>query len=258
MIISHHYKYIFVELPYTASTTIHEELCKYYCGEPILWKHAKYHNFLKTATEDEKEYFVFSCIRNPMDLVVSTYLKFKLNHKGKYTDPDKLRKNGGVISERMLKRFYYTQEEGIDFPDYLYRFFKIPYDNWSSLAHHKFDSVIRFERLQKEFAEVLDQIGIQQERQLPVINQTESKVIDFLSYYKTDKARKHSIRVFGPFMRKWGYIVPPDWELPRMLFAEMNFQIFSHLRKFYWRFGRQIIQFFTRRYKPGGYAKETD
>lgn len=247
MIISNHYKYIFVELPYTASTAIHEELCNYYYGESILWKHAKYHDFLKIATEEHKDYFVFSCIRNPLDVVVSTYTKCKINHKGKYTDPNKLKKNGGFISERMLKRFYFTQEEGIEFPDYLYRFSKIPYDNWSSLAHHKFDYVIRFEKLQEDFAEVLDQIGIQQERELPVINQTGTKEMDFWPYYKTENARKHSIRVFGPFMRKWGYEFPSDWEIPRVLFAELNFQLFSYIRKFYWRFGRQILRFFTRR-----------
>jgi hypothetical protein len=73
MVISHTYKYLFVELPHTASTAIHQELCENYEGIPIIRKHAPYHEFIRIATAEEKVYFVLSGIRNPLDEAVSIY-----------------------------------------------------------------------------------------------------------------------------------------------------------------------------------------
>ncbi|MBA3404443.1 MAG: hypothetical protein H0U13_07160, partial [Gemmatimonadaceae bacterium] len=67
MIISDRHRYLFVELPRTGSTAIHRELCAMYDGEPILQKHATYGDFLKIATDDQRRYFVFSTVRNPLD-----------------------------------------------------------------------------------------------------------------------------------------------------------------------------------------------
>ena len=72
MIISHKNKYLFVELPHTATTAIIKEFREKYDGKRILRKHAFFHDFQKIANDDEK-YFVFSCVRNPMDEVVSIY-----------------------------------------------------------------------------------------------------------------------------------------------------------------------------------------
>ena len=68
MIISHKYKYLFVELPLTASTAVSKELRENYDGESILYKHATYHEFLKIASPEEKKYFVFSGMCNPLDM----------------------------------------------------------------------------------------------------------------------------------------------------------------------------------------------
>ena len=54
MIISHKYKYVFVGLPLAASTAISKELCEQYDGKAILAKHSIYQDFLKIATEEEK------------------------------------------------------------------------------------------------------------------------------------------------------------------------------------------------------------
>jgi hypothetical protein len=50
-------------------------LCELYDGEKILSKHSRYHEFLKIASEEEKKYFVFSGIRNPMDMVCERIFK---------------------------------------------------------------------------------------------------------------------------------------------------------------------------------------
>ncbi len=210
MVISHRHRYLFIELPHTASTAISRELVALYDGETILRKHAYYHEFLRVAGEEEKGYFVFSGIRNPLDEAVSIYLKYKNNHRGNYTDPRKLKKQGGHVTEADLERFRFIHERQADFPLYLRRFYRLPYDNWSSLAHHRFDFVIRFERLQEDFAEVLERLGIEQQRPIPLANPTTGKR-DFGSYY-TPEIRRHAVWVFGPFMRKWGYEFPPEWD----------------------------------------------
>jgi hypothetical protein len=71
MIISHKHKFLFVELPLTASTAISRELRANYGGEKILFKHATYQDFLRVANTHEREYFVFSGLRNPLDKAVS-------------------------------------------------------------------------------------------------------------------------------------------------------------------------------------------
>src|SRR6476469_8280254 len=90
MVISHKHKYLFIEVYRTGSTAISSELCELYDVEKILSKHSRYHEFLKIASEEEKQYYVFSGIRNPMDMVVSGYLKMKTDHKGRYTNHKEL------------------------------------------------------------------------------------------------------------------------------------------------------------------------
>jgi hypothetical protein len=204
MIISHKHRYLFVELPHTGSSTISIELCQYYDGVPILYKHARYHEFLKTADAEEEKYFIFSCIRNPLDTAVTSYFRLK-------TIPDIVKRHTRWISRRYtLKRCAFIQNTDADFPAYFKKFYRFPYDNWSSLSHKEVDFIIHFENLQDDFSKVLKLLGIDQRRPLPVRNKTAGKRKDFWSYY-TPEIRDQAIRVFGPFMKKWGYDFPPEW-----------------------------------------------
>ena len=85
MIVSHRHKYVFIQLDQTASTAMARELCQHYGGEPMLWKHARYCDFMKVATPEEKEYFFFSGVRNPMDALVSTYLRQKSDRNKRFS-----------------------------------------------------------------------------------------------------------------------------------------------------------------------------
>ena len=60
MIISHKYKFLFIGLPFSASSAISKELHLNYNGEPLLRKHSMYYEFKNLATEDELNYFVFA------------------------------------------------------------------------------------------------------------------------------------------------------------------------------------------------------
>ncbi|MGD2166362.1 MAG: sulfotransferase family 2 domain-containing protein [Anaerolineae bacterium] len=215
MIISHEHQYLFVELPHTASTAISRELQRHYDGTPILHKHAYYHQFLQSASEEEKQCFVFSGIRNPMDEAVSMYFKYRENHRGNYTDPSKLKQSGGHVTAADLRRFHFLRRTGADFGSYFLKFYWLPYDNWSSLAHHRFDFTIRFETLQEDFERLLKLLGIHQRRALPAANPTGGKSAPFRSYF-TGETHQRAQWVFGPFMRKWGYTFPPRWNAIEM------------------------------------------
>ena len=209
MVISDRWKYLFVELPNTASTAIHTELCENYEGISILHKHALYSEFLRIANAEQKKYFVFSGIRNPLDVAVTLYVKYKTDHKGVFTDPEKL-KSYARFPQAALRRYSFVTATDADFPTFLIKFYRFPYDNWSRLSHKKFDFIIRFENLLDDFTKALVLIGVKQKRPLPLINPTDGKAADFLSYY-TPEIRDHARRTFGPFMKTWGYTFPPEW-----------------------------------------------
>jgi hypothetical protein len=171
MIISHRHKYVFVELPHTGSTAISAELPEVYEGSKILRKHARYSEFLRTASPAERKYFAFSCIRNPLDVAASVYFRDKTDHRGRYSEPR------GVVTKRDIALFRFVERTGADFSAYFRHAYRrpIPYDNFSNEAHRRLDFVMRFENLQEDFARALRQIGIEPQRPLPVVNMTSGR-----------------------------------------------------------------------------------
>ena len=241
MIISHQYKYVFVQLPRTGSTTIGRELRSNYDGQEILYKHCSYREFLKVATDEEKEYFVFSCIRNPLDDAVSRYFKLKSNFRGRYTDPDKLSRRRQNFVERIEdKLFHYIQENDADFEEFFLKYYVIPYNDWSSVDHKNLDFVIRFENLQEDFSEALELMEMEQIRPLPVRNKTPDRAETYLSYY-TPRTIKRAKRIFGPYMQQWGYKMPAGWgEATIPWWNRTEFEFFTFVRKIYWKYFRDF------------------
>jgi hypothetical protein len=232
MIISHKHKYLFVELPRTGTTAIHDELIKHYDGEEILNKHSTYRDFLKIATEEEKKYFVFSCIRNPMDRIVSLYLKLK-NPAGQFKNPH-YRKSKSISALIFNRRLNYIHKYNPPFSEYFKKFYKMPYDDWSSLDHHRFNFLLRFENLNDDFKALLKKIGLEEVRELPIVNKTNFKN-KYLEYFTPD-TYKRACKVFGPFMSKFGYEFPPEWgsyNLTKWDFFKYN--IWSSILKIYWK-----------------------
>jgi hypothetical protein len=247
MIISHKHKYLFIELPHTGTTAIARELRAHYDGKSILRKHGHYTEFLRVATPEEKEYFVFSGIRNPLDEAVSLYFKYKTDHHSRFSKPSR----GSSVTRRDLERFRFVRDTNATFADYFRRFYRFPYSNWSSVSHRDFDFVVRFEHLQEDFAAVLARLGIPPVRPLPVVNKTKEKE-HFLSYYTPDLVPR-ARRVFGPFLREWGYGLPPEWGgagVPAL--ALLEYRALNVVRSFYWRRVRWsdglLGRWFRRRY----------
>lgn len=208
MVISHIHRYLFIETPLTASWAIRNELCEYYGGEPILHKHAAYPEFRKVATREEKSYFVFATVRNPLDKLVSRYFKLKTDHRGAFSDLRSLKSL--QVDHSDLERFRFIKNSDATFESFFSKYCKRPYSDLVDISSDKFDFVIRYERLQEEFAQVLNFLQIEQVRAIPLSNKTEGKKSEWTSYY-TLSLVEQAKKVCGPFMQKWGYEFPPGW-----------------------------------------------
>ena len=237
MVVSEKHRYVFVELPRTGSTAIANELCEQYAGFRTLYKHATYEEFRKFAPEEQHSYFVFSCIRNPLDDVVSIYAKYAQDRRNLYRDSDKLRKQSRNILERMRdnRRMHFIERNNADFAAFFRKFYRFPYSRWSDLSHANFDYLIRFEQLQADFADALQHIGIIPKRALPERNRTQGKNPDYLSYY-TPEIVPRAKRVFGPYMKKWGYRFPESWgdSEPSWL-NQLEYALSCKLKGVYWK-----------------------
>jgi hypothetical protein len=233
MIISHKYKYLFIQTPHTGCTAIGKELIENYGGEEILHKHAMFHDFYRAVKFNPKDYFIFSSIRNPLDEVISLYFKLKNNHED-YSNPKNWKKNGGWLSDRGLKQFEFIYNKKATFEEYLDEFFFLPFVNWTVLDHKKFDYIIRYENLQEGFSEVLKKLKISQVRPIPMINKTQK---DSLSI-PDKRLKKKYLHVFGPLMKYWDYSFPDEWniEVCPSLRALALFKFNILIRKIYWKY----------------------
>lgn len=234
MVISHVHKYVFVELPRTGTTSIADALLEHCDGVRLLHKHAAYNEFVNTASPAEKKYFVFSCIRNPLDLAISDYFKHKTRYKkflGRINEAKLLTR---LVNAYRLRRINSAADPDTDFSSYFLRHYKLPYDNWSAVSHGYCDFVIRFEHLEEDFAKALKLIGIQEEIGLPRANKTSARQDAFLSLYNAE-AIKRAKYVFGPFMKKWGYHFPAEWGESAVSWqAQKEYELVNVFRKLCW------------------------
>jgi hypothetical protein len=234
MILSDAHRYLFVELPHTASTAIAGELTAHYGGRPILSKHARYHQFLAGASPEQRRYFVFSGIRNPLDETVTYYFRYKTDHQGRYSDPAKWKRNGGSVSDHSVAQYLFLRDARADFATYLRRFYTKPYDNWSNLTHRHFQFVIRFESLQEGFAAVLERLGLPSAGPLPVTNKTAERRSAWWEYYSPE-LRPYAARIFGPFLREWDYEFPAEWGPLRVpLASRLVYRLLQPVRRWRW------------------------
>tara|TARA_B100000795_G_scaffold28339_1_gene18759 strand:- start:904 stop:1692 length:789 start_codon:yes stop_codon:yes gene_type:complete len=231
MIISHKYKFLFIGLPFSASSAISKELHLEYDGEPYLRKHSLYHDFKNSASKSELKYFVFAVIRNPMEIAVTLYEKMKANSKRNFTNPDLFSENGGHITKQHRKRFNYIHDNKASFQQYFKKFHQKPYDNLASLTVENCDFVIRYENISEDYLLALKKVGVINPKKLPVANKTVGKKNDILGYYTND-IKEISINVFGPFFKKHNYYFPEEWgEIKISLKSKLEFLILGVLRK---------------------------
>tara|TARA_B100001142_G_scaffold329115_1_gene391295 strand:+ start:9365 stop:10147 length:783 start_codon:yes stop_codon:yes gene_type:complete len=231
MIISHKYKYLFIGLPFSASSAISQELYIKYDGKPYLGKHSIYHEFVKLATKEEKKYFVFAVLRNPMEIAVTVYEKMRLNYKGNFTNKKLLKENGGYITNKQIERFNFIRNNNATFQEYFIKYHTRPYDNLSSITLDNCDFVIRHENIEKDYITALNRVGIHSPRPLPFANTTKGKNKNLSEYY-TDEIKKRAINVFGPFMKKYEYSFPSEWGKIALPYSSiLKFKFFGILKR---------------------------
>jgi len=231
MIISHKYKFLFIGLPFSASSAISKELHAKYEGLPYLRKHSLYHEFRRVATNKEKEYFVFAVLRNPMEIAVTVYEKMKENTKGNFTNPNLFQENGGHITKNHLLKFNFIRRKRATFQEYFLKFHTKPYDNLSSITLDKCDFIIRYEKIAEDYLIALKKAGVESPTQLPVANKTTSKKKDLGGYY-TEDIKQQAIHVFGPFLKKYNYSFPENWgNIQVPLKSIIQFKLMGILRR---------------------------
>lgn len=236
MVISHKHKYLFIQLPQTACTAVQNELIENYDGEKIHFKHAFYSDFLKNASAEEKKYFVFSSLRNPLDIVVSKYFKYKTDHVGAYSNQRK--KKFGKFHKYLLwytdkARYNFITNDDASFGDFFRKFYTLPYASWAVLDHQNFDYIIRYENLQEDFAQMLKLINVEPVRPIPSKNVTGTKSRDFWSYYDTPELREKAVKLFGNYMEDFEYDFPEEFKQFSKA-SDFKYNMVTSTRKFYW------------------------
>lgn len=249
MIISHRHRYVFVEVPRTGSTAVSAELRENYEGQEILRKHASYRDFVRVAPKEQREYFTFSAVRNPLDVAVTRYVRLKDDVQQLYRDPRKVAYRNSLASRLERRVHAWVQQTDADFEQFLRRWYLLPYDTWTTLDHRRMDAILRFETLSADFDATLRQIGITPVRELPVRNATPGRDPAWERHY-TPGAIRRAVWVFGPYMERWGYTFPASWGAVRVpRWSRLLYWIAHAFRSVYWtyfRFSDYVMR------KPGG------
>jgi len=234
MIISHKHKYIFIGLPFSASSAISKELLELYDGQSVFSKHTNIQAVLKSRDINIEEYFVFAVYRDPIDICKSIYSKYINNSKGVYTDDKYLIQNGGHISRKSINMYHYIQSENLSFNSFLKLNNKLflPYDNVFSINEKFLNFKIDFNSLSDDFELALNKIGIKQVREIPVYNKTKDKKnienieqLDmFQPYYKRNESLFKSLKSlkFNYIMMKIAYHLVHPLRKYKWLKADKN------------------------------------
>jgi len=234
MVISDVNRYVFVEVPQTASSALAAELVENYAGRRIFRKHTDYMEFYRTATTAERNYRVLATVRNPLDIVVSKFIKARDDHRNSYGSNTGRAAPWGYRFRPEAREFAFLAKHGADFEKYARKFYPRVYNGRACLlpehAH-----VLRYERLAAEFPAWLESMGLGLVRPLPHKHATEGRGRDFSEWYQGD-LRTHAVRVFEPYMRHWGYQFPEDWpRVPPSRARSALFRADTFLRRFYLR-----------------------
>jgi hypothetical protein len=234
MVISDEHRYVFIEVPQTASSALAAELIENYGGRRIFRKHTDYLEFHRTASAEERSYRVLATVRNPMDIVVSKFIKARDDHRNSYGSAMAADAPFGHRFRPEAREFAFIARHGADFARYVRKFYRHVYNSRACLlpAHAH---VLKYERLDVEFPAWLASVGLELARPLPRRHVTDGRGRDFSEWYQGD-LRTHAVRVFSPYMLRWGYAFPADW--PRLAPSRSRAALFradTFFRRFYLR-----------------------
>jgi Sulfotransferase family len=195
-------------------------------GNVILdYKHARLNDLRRQGllSDDETaDLFKFTTVRNPFDRLVTDYTRLRtVVRRGLdelSTNPEKVINAVPQIRSPQMRR---DVELAVRYPFSVWvqrRFRKRwvrrslrrpfgPLARRRSLFRRYVDGVdfvMRFERIQEDFNQVLQRIGVDEPIEIPKINVTQAREADYHRYY-TPKARAFVERVFSADLERFGY-----------------------------------------------------
>jgi len=232
VIISEVNRYVFIEVPQTASTALASELIENYQGRRILRKHTGYAEFRRTATADERRFRVLATVRNPLDIVVSKFVKARDDHGKLYADHRLHDAPWGYRFRPEARERAFIAKHGPDFARFVHKFYRRIYNNRACLLPPD-AYVLHYERLEEDFKTWLGSLGLEIVRPIPRRNITEGRERDFAEWY-TGRLQEHASRIFGPYMRRWEYPLPQGWMKSDPSWTdEILFRLDTMVRRFY-------------------------
>lgn len=224
-VISWEHRFLFIQTPRTGCSAIAhmvlipqlggENIPEKYIGDGsgnilVDKKHATLQQLLDhrlLSAEDASRLFKFSAVRNPFDSVFSEYVKQRASYQPLLDNPHSwVHKAPGYV-ESMRFAIEHSFEEWLDrawrrpFPRSLKR-------RYGSAAgelawQNGMDYVMRFERLQEDFDEVMTKLGLEPIA-IPKYNETRERDSEYRSEY-TRKARRIVERVYEDTLERFGY-----------------------------------------------------
>lgn len=199
--ISHTHKFIFIHIPKTAGTTIdiffNGSMQRHSCLKD-------YEYFLPKKQFDQ--YFKFTTVRNPFDLLVSSYAMVIERIQQKNSGALKTFGHNVFSFEEYLKdkiHNYTVGTESFISTNFSYSMFNQNQINWikDSQGRINIDYVMKFENLQQDFNIVCDKIGIPHQ-QLPHTNKTNHK--HYTEYYD-EETREIVAQKYARDIEYFGY-----------------------------------------------------
>lgn len=210
---------LFVQTPHTASSAVGEVLRERLGGRWLPEEHIrdergakvlpKKHATLRQlmaggliTKEERGNLLVVAGVRNPYDVVVTAYARVVANRDRRLVDDGE--GDADLVDKRRSTpafETYVRQRFAPNLPDRI-RGSK-PFQPVDFAAEA--DRVIRFERLQEDFDDVMRRIGVIEHIEIPFINVTVGRAgRDYREYY-TPKARRIVEHVYGDQLRRYGY-----------------------------------------------------
>jgi hypothetical protein len=215
---------LFIMPPRTGSTAIGELLCEKLGGEYLpksdvidtqgvaVLRHK--HNTLRDllthgllTPQEKASLFTFTCVRNPFDSLVSLYVKLSTTYQ--YLLEDKasfIHRDPGYMEDMNWCRTH-------SFDEWIERrygrrrvwrlFSRAPRASMFSRFTDGADYVMRFEKLQEGFDEVLSRVGLER-LTIPLINPTPDRAADYRGYY-SPKSRRLVEAALADDLERYGY-----------------------------------------------------
>ena len=155
------------------------------------------------------DYKIISCLRNPMDRVLSLYLKLKRDHNN-YFSKLECKERKTILEVRTLRRYRDIQNNDLSFEDYFLKYFRTTYVDWMYFDMSSCDEIIKFENLQEDFTKVVNKQNIDIDDSLAMKNKL--KKINLISSNFTRQGFGKEPCSYLFYMKKTGYEFPEeDW-----------------------------------------------